>query len=317
MNKKVTIVFLIILTPIALYFWPAFLGGDTEFLIVQGQSMFPTILPGSLVITKKAPEYHIDDIVSYKETEEGASKIIVHRIIGESDRGFIIQGDNNAVTDSGTPTSKEIRGEVIFSTPYFGDALQLFRNPVVLLGGIIVMGLIQYEQKRRKTMKEKIRRIRLGLPPTLERQNKPQKPQKPNYTPFLGAIVINVLAYVLLQVSLGYNLKPKGDMVTGFLYNILEPSFASTITFGMYLVFIFGLYFVAKSKDKKSQKSLISSRRHKSLELIMGKNFSPVLSVCQFVCVIFIIMSLLHIAAIGTDIIQAVTCDPTTELCPT
>ena len=276
--------------------------------------MLPTILPGSLVITKKAPQYQIDDIVSFTQEEEGAKRVVVHRIIDETDMGFAIKGDNNPKKDPGYPHYEDINGKVIFATPYFGDMISLLRNPVLLFASSIGITLIQFAQKRRKTKKEKIRRIRLGLPINDLKEQK--KPQKPDYTPFFAAIGINVITYIILQVSLSYNLHPKGDMITGFLFTRLSDSFASTVAFALYLIFIFGLYFAAKAHEKKLLKStVVSNRKSKSIQMLVGKNFNPILIIAQFLWVVFIIISIFHIITIGSDLIETISCDPSKELC--
>ena len=276
--------------------------------------MLPTILPGSLVITKKAPQYQIDEIVSFTQEEEGAKRVVVHRIIDQTDMGFVIKGDNNPKKDPGYPTYEDINGKVIFATPYFGDMISLLRNPVLLFASSIGITLIQFAQKRRKTKKEKIRRIRLGLPINDLKEQK--KPQKPDYTPFFAAIGINVITYIILQVSLSYNLHPKGDMITGFLFTRLSDSFASTVAFALYLIFIFGLYFAAKAHEKKLLKStVVSNRKSKSIQMIVGKNFNPILIIAQFLWVVFIIISIFHIITIGSDLIETISCDPSKELC--
>lgn len=315
MNKRVTLLFLIILIPFVLYLWPTALGGDAEFLIVQGQSMFPTILPGSLVITKKAPEYNVDDIVSFRLEEDGRGKIVVHRIIDVTDKGFAIKGDNNPKKDPGFMAYDEIGGKVLFATPYFGDMMLLLRNPMVLVGSAVVMGGIQYAQGKRKKKIEKMRRIRLGLP--FIDTEKQKKVPKPDYKIFFVAILVNAIVYVVLQLSISYDLRLKGDVLTGFIFRSLESSFASTIIFGLYLVLIFGLYFAAKAEEKRRAKksTTVSGRSSKTMQLLVGKNFYPVLVATQFVCMMFIVMSTFHIMEIGTGLVNAITCDPTQELC--
>ena len=66
-------------------------------MIVQGQSMLPTILPGSFIIIQQEPPYQVDDVVAYNMVHERIGQIVVHRII-EYDpiaRDVIMQGDNN------------------------------------------------------------------------------------------------------------------------------------------------------------------------------------------------------------------------------
>jgi len=309
LKKIVWILFLVILLPFAVFLWPTSYGGDTEFLIVNGNSMLPTIQGGSLVITKKQPAYQIDDIVSFTQKEGGAKKIIVHRIIGIAEQGFVIKGDNNPKKDSGFPTNEDIKGKVIFATPYFGELMLILRSPIYMVLSSVVIAGIQWKLKRRKMKKEKLRRIRLGLPNTINlSENAPKKPIKADYKPFFAAIIFNVITYVLVQVSLSYHLQPKGDIATGFLYRVFEPSFASTVSFGLYFLFIVGLYFSAKVYEAKLLKKVsITSKKPKSIGLLVGKNFNPVLLGTQFLLVLFIMMSLFHLFAIGGDLIEVVT----------
>ncbi len=277
--------------------------------------MLPTIKPGSLVITKKSPEYQIDDIVSFTQEEEGVKKIIVHRIIDETEKGFVIKGDNNQNKDPGYPTYADINGKVIFATPYFGDIMLLLKNPIFLFGASTAMALIQYLQKRAKKRKERLRRIRLGLP-TRDISKPHKRPQKADYQPFLYAAVLNVVTYIIIQISIIYEVPAKGDVATGFLFRQFEPSFASTLAFGLYLLFILGLYFGAKLEEKKISKSMmVSRRRSKSLQLLIAKNFRPILSVSHFLLVLFVMMSIFHILSMGPELYDAITCDPTKELC--
>jgi len=325
MNKKIAIILIGVLIPLILYFLPTSLGGDTEILVVEGQSMYPTILPGSLVITKTAPTYEIGDIVSFTLKEENIQRIVVHRIVGETEEGFIIQGDNNPRKDPGFPTMDDIRGEVIFATPYIGELFELLRNPIVLVGTAVVTLLIQAEQKRRRKKKEKLRRILLGLPPRSDKLgdhelNKKQK--KPDYSLFYIAIAFNILTYVLIQVSIVYDLihlRDMGDVATGFLYKMFAPSFASTLSFCLYFVFIFGLYFLTKVFERRAQKSKRSSgyKSGSTLKMLIGKDLNPMLLISQFLWIMFILMSMFHLLGLSQNLIQTITdpCDPTKELC--
>ena len=316
LQKVVIILLIVILLPLAVLFWPTTLGGDTGFLIVQGNSMLPTILPGSLVIIKKQPTYQIDDIVSYTLSEGTASKNVVHRIIDEAEGDFIIKGDNNPKQDVGLQSIDAINGKVVFATPYFGDLMLFVRNPVILFFSSVVIGVINWERKQRRVKKEKLRRIRLGLPPEIKKPTDQMMPKKADYSFFLAAIGFNVLTYVVMQVSLSYHVRPDGDILTGFLYSIFETSFASTLAFGLYFFFILGLYFSAKVYEAKiSRKMVVPARKSKSLVLLFGRNFNPVLLVSQFLLILFILMSIFYMIEIGTNLIEVITCDPKIELC--
>lgn len=325
MNTKIKIILLVLLIPIFIYFWPLALGGDSEFLVVQGISMLPTITDGSLVITKKVSPYQIDDIVSFSLKESGFQRIVVHRIIGETEEGFIVKGDNNKKKDPGYATEKDIRGKVLFATPYFGEALKYLRNPIVFIMATIVTLGIQAEQRRRKKRNEKLRRIRLGYTPKSEKliqQVKKKKTTKPDYSLFYVAIAFNVLIFILTQISIVEKWMPvrhMGDDVTGFLFRMFDSSFASTVSFAIYFVFIFGFYFLAKYYEAKMAKSKTSSRKKSGYMVqLVRKNLNPMLMGAQVLWLLFIFMSLFQLITIGGDILKSVTappCDPTQAIC--
>jgi len=305
----------VIMIPIFLFFWPSALGGDTEFLMVRGDSMLPTILSGSFIITKQAPSYEVDDIVSFALTEEGFTTVVVHRIIAEDDRGFTIQGDNNPKKDRGYYSEDDILGKVVFATPYVGDLLGLARNPIVLVFSAVAIIFVQMEQKRRRKRKEKLRRIRLGLPkpnPILEEDT---KPKKPDYTLFGAALGFNVLTFIMALVLSDYGGSPDGDTVTGFLYNILNETFAIIVIFGLYLAFILGIYFLAKRYEKKFFKRKIKQSKKKSTtQLLLGKNAIPMVYVAQFLWMMFILLSIFNLISLSQDLLFWMNCNPETNL---
>jgi signal peptidase I len=315
LKRLVYIILAVILVPLSIYLWPAALGGDGGFLIVQGNSMLPTILPGSIVLTKQQQSYQIDDIVSFTVREEGYARTIVHRIIAEGDKGFIIKGDNNPKKDPGFPTNRDINGKVVFVVPYVGDLLLNLRNPVMMVVLTISSGFFQWFTKKRKANKEKMRRIRLGLPPKPKNSQVQKKPKKPDYNAFYAAIGLNVITYGLSQALINIQVRPQGDMVTGFLYKILEPSFASTISFALYFVFIFGLYYIAKRFGARRKIKQNTTQKRKSTLVLIKEGLNPILLSAQFLWVIFILMSIFHVISIGTDLISETTCNPKEELC--
>jgi len=310
------IIIIAILIPIIIYFWPVVLGGNTEFLIVQGESMLPTILPGSFVIAQKQPSYEIGDVVGFVIKQSGPQRIVVHRIISEDDRGFGMQGDNNEKRDSGFYRNENILGEVAFIIPYLGDAISLARNPVALIISAVAITGIQMEVKRRKKNKEKMRRIRYGLPKIDPLQDElALKPKKPDYTLFYGALGFNVFAYVMVQISLVFGVTPRGDILTGFLFRSLEASFASTVIMGFYFVLLFVVYIVAKIFERRHMRP--KRRRQKSsaiIEMLFGKGSNPIHSGFQFIWLIFILLSAFHVSTIGPDLFYVLTCDPAVDL---
>ncbi len=240
LRKKLNIIIGIAIIPIIIYLWPAALGGSTEFLLVQGNSMLGTIEPGSFVITKEKSKYEVDDIISYTTDRYSAfqGRTLVHRIIEETDRGFILKGDNNPKNDPCRVTPNMINGEVVFFTPFLGYLLIIMRNPLVMGVLAVVMLLGQFKKKKKKGQ------------PELEVKQKPKKKKKNNYVLFVPALVINLITYLVIQVSYeaGIN-QPKADPFTTFLYTVSEPYIASTASFALYFFLIIGLYYLAKTYD--------------------------------------------------------------------
>ena len=304
MKNIIKILAVIVLIPFVIYFWPATLGGDTTIMIVQGNSMLPTIIPGSLVVAKTAPEYYVDDIVAYESDFGGAKKIVVHRIIEERPNGFVIKGDNNPKKDVGFPTEDAILGAVLFSTPYVGDALGMLRNPILLVFAAGAVFGIQTVQKTRKDRKEKMRYIRLGIPrPSKKNKDIQKTPKKPDYSMFAGAIIFNVITYVALVILIENDITPQGDSVTGFLYNGIIPHLASILITTFYFGIIFGLFILARKYQKKIDKRLaVAAYYGQSISLLKKKQYNPMLTVASVGWLLFILLSIFHLMAIGTDL---------------
>ncbi|NIQ13603.1 MAG: signal peptidase I, partial [Candidatus Dadabacteria bacterium] len=172
MNIKIKIIIGIALIPLLIYLWPSALGGDTQFLLVQGISMLGTIEPGSFVILKAQESYEVDDIIGFSTPKQSsfAGRNVVHRIIAETDDGgFILKGDNNPKRDPGTVYPNQILGEVVFFTPFAGYLLLFMRNPLVMVVLAIATAMMQFGRKKKKPVKE------------LEIEKKPKKKKKKNY----------------------------------------------------------------------------------------------------------------------------------------
>ena len=309
MNNLIKIIIAIALVPVVLYFWPTSLGGDTTIMIVQGNSMLPTILPGSLVVAKTASEYNVDDIVAYEANYNGAKKIVVHRIIEERDNGsFVIQGDNNPKKDAGYPTEDMILGTVAFSTPYMGDALSLLRNPIFLVFAAGAVFAVQSVQKTRKERREKMRYRRLGLP--VPKKTKPVKktPKKPDYSMFYAAIMFNVIISASLFVLIENEIVPEGDAVTGFMYNSIKAHVATILISAFYFGIIFGLYILARKHQKKLDRRLaVAAYYGQSVSLLKKKQQNIMLSLASVGWLLFILLSLFHLMSIGKDLIPIIT----------
>lgn len=303
MKRLAKLILLIVLIPFIIYFWPASFGGDTTIMLVHGQSMLPTILPGSLVVAKAAPEYYVGDIVAYEQRDGSASKIIVHRIMEITDKGLVIQGDNNPKKDVGFPQESDILGAVLFSTPYVGDAVGLFKNPIILAVSAGALFLVQIRQNKRRERKEEIRCYRLGIPYIPQKlRNASKKTKKQDYSMFYAAIFFNILTFALIQVSIENDIKPEGDVLTGFMYRAIVPGLASTLILAFYFMVIFGLYFLAKSSERKSQKRKILYTSTGNQELLRKTKSGSMLSIASTCWTLYILMAIFHLMTLASNL---------------
>lgn len=110
---------LVLMAALAAAFWPATLGGETTIVIVQGASMEPRLHGGDLVIVRRAIDYEVGDVVAYRipAGDPDAGRLILHRIVDVTDRGFVMRGDNRASDDAWFPTRSDIAGRVVFTSP--------------------------------------------------------------------------------------------------------------------------------------------------------------------------------------------------------
>ena len=93
------------------------LGTPLPIVSVVSNSMEPVLHRGDLLIVAKS-DYQIGDIVIYNRPDTQFT--IVHRIIKETDGGFVIKGDNNPVPDPGFVQENQILGKVQFAIPLLG-----------------------------------------------------------------------------------------------------------------------------------------------------------------------------------------------------
>jgi len=280
LKSKLKIVIGIALIPVIIYLWPSALGGNAEFLLVQGQSMLPTIEPGSFVIIKSKPTYEIGDVVSYstEKYSDFGGRTIVHRIIKETNEGFIIKGDNNPKPDPGVIPPSAVRGEVVAFTPFLGYVLVLLRNPLVMGVLAVVMLMAQMKSKKKKKNQQ------------IEIEKKPKKKKNQNYVLFLPALMITLFSYIIIQMSLDAGIRqPKADPFTSFLFSIGDPYIASTISFALYFLVIIGFYYWAKTSDTIPRKELDSGA------VLTLKKINPVVSGARIVWLLFIILEIIFL----------------------
>jgi signal peptidase I len=266
--------------PLLLYLWPSFLAGDTEYVIVYGTSMLPNIPHGALAVAKKDINYEVGDIISFKQ--EGRDRMIVHRIVGQTENGFVTQGDNIERRDPGTVTLDEINGKVVFVTPYFGFLALFLKNPLVLTLFILTTGaLMTSTGKNRK------------------------KKQSHEYGFFLPAIVINLVSYMVLQISISVGIVPQIDGYTSFLLRIFEPYIAGTLSFASWHLAITATYLIARRHGEKFVHSVEAKANRTLLQLKAGDNV--VLFLAQILWLLFTTLQMIYITSMLTDLIPVLS----------
>lgn len=109
-------------------------------------SMQPTISRGSLIITSPFENYHIGDIITYRETHprtgELTDRTLTHRIIAtkDTDKGpvYIAQGDANRLPDINDIKQEHIYGKLLYSIPLAG---YLYSFVSTLTGFLILIAI--------------------------------------------------------------------------------------------------------------------------------------------------------------------------------
>jgi signal peptidase I len=115
---------------------PVVLGGPASYVMVSGVSMEPTYHDGDMVILTKSENYKDGDVIAYRVPagEFGEGNIIIHRVIGRDERGYVTQGDNRTGKDSWRPNEGDILGRTKVHLPGLGRHLETLRSPLILAG---------------------------------------------------------------------------------------------------------------------------------------------------------------------------------------
>ncbi|CEO12293.1 signal peptidase type I [[Clostridium] sordellii] len=113
--------------------------GFRTYTVLSG-SMEPEFYPGDMVITKHKDKVNINvnDIVTYRDNE---GVIITHRIIEETDEGYITKGDNNNVKDAGILKEENIIGKVKFSIPKIGYVMNFLSDSKVVAIEMVILAI--------------------------------------------------------------------------------------------------------------------------------------------------------------------------------
>jgi signal peptidase I len=114
---------------------PQVLGGSAGWILVAGESMEPTIRPGSLVIVMRRSDYQVGDVVAYRvpDGDPGAGANVIHRIVGgTADTGFATRGDNTNGPDLWRPRPDEIVGAAWLTVSDAVAVILFLRSPILV-----------------------------------------------------------------------------------------------------------------------------------------------------------------------------------------
>jgi signal peptidase len=173
------IVFFALLATLTAFGLPS---GIRLFVVVSG-SMKPSILPGSVVVTKEQKVYSTGQVVTFKSDfgvdVKNPKYLITHRILRVDDKSgvpyFITKGDANENEDLKPVNSNLVLGRVLFSIPFLGYPVTFAKTQIGFILMIIIPAtIIGYSEIR--GIKEEIlkeirkRRKKYGEIPLLENQ---------------------------------------------------------------------------------------------------------------------------------------------------
>ena len=114
---------------------PERFGGHTDYVIVSGASMAPTLHHGDLVVLRRHRSYRAGDIITFRvpKDEPAPGAKVIHRIVGGNGRdGFVVKGDNKPAPDIWRPRARDVLGRLWLRMPGAGRWLTRLRQPVVL-----------------------------------------------------------------------------------------------------------------------------------------------------------------------------------------
>jgi signal peptidase I len=171
LRLSVRLVLIGVAVTVAVWFWPANLGGRTTYVSTHGTSMIPRFHSGDLAIVQRTSDYHVGDITAYHSAT--LHTIVLHRIVAITDGHFTFKGDNNNFTDPDHPTVDQLVGRLVARVPHGGEIRGLLARPVVLFPVLaVVLGGFAFSAPRSR--RNRARRARGGNPRPRDRRDAPR-----------------------------------------------------------------------------------------------------------------------------------------------
>ncbi len=130
-----SVLFYVAVAVIAWFIWPTSLGGCTTLTLVSGHSMEPTYVTGDIVVAR-CGQPAVGDVIVYAPDEVEGNSRIIHRVVGGTADGWVMQGDNNEFLDPFEPAGDEVLGVARVHIPKVGLVFQTFSNAWVWIAMI-------------------------------------------------------------------------------------------------------------------------------------------------------------------------------------
>lgn len=125
---------------------PPSLFGYAPVDVLTG-SMKPVFSPGDIIVIHKQNEYEVNDIVTYSYQDA----LITHRIVKETEDGFMMKGDANNVVDDEMVKREQIVGKYLFVIPFIGSLRLWITSPFgIIFTVMIIVGIYFYIRKRKE-----------------------------------------------------------------------------------------------------------------------------------------------------------------------
>jgi len=121
---------------------PPQLGGSTQYVILAGSSMEPSLRAGDLALVRRHENVEKGDIVLYREPKLGVH--VLHRVVRVQDGRYVLKGDNNSHLDATRPSADEISGGLWFSLPRAGSAIEWARAPLHAALVVFVLAFLAF-----------------------------------------------------------------------------------------------------------------------------------------------------------------------------
>ena len=111
--------------------------GYSSAVVISG-SMSGSIEINDMILIHEEDTYTVGDVITFYS----GSSLVTHRIVGETERGFITKGDANNTADLYLVPIEHVVGKVVLVIPQIGVAIQFMQTPLgmtILLGIAILM----------------------------------------------------------------------------------------------------------------------------------------------------------------------------------